>query len=238
MPENADRAPAAGPVVSIVVPILDEAGTLPRLAAHLTPLRGAGAEVIVVDGGSRDGSPGLARAAADQLVSAPRGRARQMNAGARAATADILLFLHADTRLPGNALDRVRGAVAGGAHWGFFGLAVSGRHPLLPVIGLLATARSRMTGIATGDQGLFVTRDLFRSVGGFPDIPLMEDLALCDRLRRHVRPARLAGRATTSGRRWQRRGVARTIVLMWRLRLLYRLGVAPQRLVGRYADIR
>lgn len=161
-----------------------------------------------------------------------------MNAGARTARGDVLLFLHADTRLPADALQAIEAGVAGGARWGYFGLAIAGRHPLLPVVAALATLRARMTGIATGDQAIFVTRALFEEAGGFPDIPLMEDIALSRRLRRIARPARLRARAVTSGRRWERNGVVSTIMLMWRLRLLYRLGAPPARLARRYRDVR
>lgn len=223
--------------LSIVVPVLDEAGTLPGQLSALAPLRAAGAEIVVVDGGSRDGTIEAANGA-DRIVGSGRGRARQMNAGAAAAHGDLLLFLHADTRLPADAWAVVRGALERGARWGFFGLAIAGRHPLLPVVAALATIRSRLTGIATGDQALFVTRELFECAGGFPDVPLMEDLALCARLRPIAPPARLKPHVTTSGRRWERGGVLRTVLLMWRLRLLYRLGVPPERLVTHYADVR
>lgn len=223
---------------SVVVPVLDEAAVLPELLHALAPLRKQGVEVVVVDGGSGDGSADIARDGADRLLTAPRGRARQMNAGARAARGDVLLFLHADTRLPAGALRAVAAALAGGARWGFFGLAIGGRRPLLRVVAALATLRARATGIATGDQALFVTRALFDQAGGFPDIALMEDVAFSRRLRAIARPARLRLRALTSGRRWERGGVLRTVFLMWRLRLLYRLGAAPERLARRYRDVR
>jgi len=211
---------------------------LPGQLSALAPLRAAGAEVVVVDGGSRDGTAGAAHGGADRVIESDRGRARQMNAGAAAARGGVLLFLHADTRLPAGADSTVMAAVDAGAGWGFFGLAIAGRHPLLPLVAALASARSRVTRIATGDQALFVTRRLFERAGGFPDIALMEDLALCRRLRRLAAPARLKPRVTTSGRRWESGGLVRTVLLMWRLRLLYDLGVAPERLARRYADVR
>lgn len=216
--------------LSIVVPVLNEAAGLAAHLAALQPLRSRGHEVIVVDGGSEDGSAALAAPLADRVLSAPRGRALQMNAGARAATGDVLLFLHADTRLPAGAADLVL-SVLKNRVWGRFDVAIEGRHPALRLIAAAMNCRSRLTGIATGDQAMFVRRAEFP---GFPEIPLMEDLALSRRLRRRGRPACLRPRARTSGRRWESRGVLRTVLLMWRLRLLYALGVAPERLARQY----
>lgn len=224
--------------LTVIVPVLNEAAVLPATLASLAPWRAAGAEVVVADGDSADASARIAADAVDRVVVAPRGRARQMNAGAARADSDILLFLHADTSLPPDALEAVHAACAYGARWGFFGLALEGRHPLLGVIARLATWRSRRSGIATGDQAIFVTRELFAEVGGFPDIPLMEDIAFSRRLCTRARPARLPFRARTSGRRWERNGVIRTILLMWRLRLAYALGATPEKLARRYADVR
>ncbi|MGH8273902.1 MAG: TIGR04283 family arsenosugar biosynthesis glycosyltransferase [Gammaproteobacteria bacterium] len=227
--------PAAS--VSVVMPVLNEAAALPAALAALTSWRAAGTEIIVADGGSTDASAAIAAEAADCII-APRGRARQMNAAAAHAKGDILLFLHADTRLPSDALTAVRAARAHGARWGFFALAIEGSHPMLRVVARLATWRSRLSHIATGDQAIFVARELFAEIGGFPDIPLMEDIALSRRLRARSRPARLRLHATTSGRRWERYGAARTIFLMWRLRLAYAIGVAPERLARRYDEVR
>lgn len=221
--------------LSVVVPVLDEAeGILDHLRA-LSPLRARGAEVIVADGGSRDGTPERAAGAADRVIAAPRGRARQMNAGADAASGDVLLFLHADTVLPPDA-DRLIAAVLGDGRrvWGRFDVAISGRHPLLRVVAALMNARSRLTGIATGDQAIFVRASAFRAVGGYLDQPLMEDIDLSRRLKRLSSPACLAERATTSGRRWERHGVLRTILSMWRLRLAYALGADPRGLARAY----
>lgn len=218
--------------------MLDEAAALPTLLAALAPWRETGAEIVVADGGSSDDSAGIAEREGALLVRSARGRARQMNAGAGAARGEVLLFLHADTRLPQNAQAAIAEAVTGGARWGFFALDITGRHPLLGVIARAASLRSRLTGIATGDQAIFVIRELFDEAGGFPDIPLMEDIALSRSLRSRARPARLKLRAETSGRRWERRGVLHTVLLMWRLRLAYALGVPPARLAHRYADVR
>jgi rSAM/selenodomain-associated transferase 2 len=223
------------PRVSIVVPTLNEAAGLAAHLECLQPLRACGCEVVVVDGGSTDGTVDVARPLADVVLRAPRGRGTQLNAGARAARGDVLLFLHADTRLPPHALAAVRAALAEGRHgWGRFDVEIAGRHPLLPLVARLVSWRSRLTGIATGDQALFVRREHFEAVGGFPGIPLMEDVALSARLRRAGRPACLRLRVVTSGRRWESRGVVRTILLMWWLRFLFWLGRDPARLARRY----
>lgn len=224
-----------GPALSIVVPVLDEAEVIEPALAALAPLRARGHEVIVVDGGSTDGTPALARPLADRVLRAPRGRARQMNAGARAARGEVLLFLHADTRLP-DAADRLvlAGLARRGHGWGRFDARLSGRHPLLRLTGWLFSLRSRLTGVATGDQAIFVRRDWFEAVGGYPDIPLMEDLALSRALKRRGRPLCLRQRVTTSSRRWERHGILRTILRMWRLRLAYYLGADPHELARLY----
>lgn len=222
------------PALSIVVPVLDEAGQIEATLAALAPLRRRGVELIVVDGGSQDGTVALARAEADAVLDAPRGRARQMNAGAAAARGEVLLFLHADTILPTEADRHVLRAVAGGRDWGRFDVRIAGRHPMLRVVAMLMNWRSRLTGIATGDQAIFVRRELFQRIGGFPDQPLMEDIELSRRLRRVSAPACLPARATTSGRRWESRGVWRTIFLMWRLRWRYWRGESAHRLAAAY----
>ena len=220
--------------LSIVVPVLNEA---PRIAAALqalAPLRARGQEVLVVDGASEDASAVLAAPLCDRLLSAPRGRAAQMNAGARAATGDALLFLHADTRLPPHADDLVVSALQSHA-WGRFDVEIEGRHAALRWVAAAMNLRSRLTGIATGDQAIFVRREAFP---GYPEIALMEDIALSRLLRRRGPPACLRSRARTSGRRWETRGVLRTVLLMWRLRALYALGVPPERLARLYGEAR
>ncbi|ROR34900.1 TIGR04283 family arsenosugar biosynthesis glycosyltransferase [Inmirania thermothiophila] len=222
--------------LSVVVPALGEAAVIGAALRALAPLRAAGEEVIVVDGGSADGTAEAARGLADRvLVCRPPGRARQMNAGAAVARGTILWFLHADTLPAPGAAEAIRAAVAAGAGWGRFDVRLSGAHPLLRVVERAMNLRSRLTGIATGDQGIFVRRDWFEAAGGFPDIPLMEDIALSRALRRRGRPACLAGPLVTSSRRWEAHGVVRTILLMWRLRLAYFLGADPARLARRYA---
>jgi len=221
--------------ISIVIPVLNEGQGIAAALAALAPLRNCGYEVIVIDGGSSDGTPALARGAADRVASAPRGRASQMNAGAALARGEVLLFLHADTRLPEHADARIlQGLEASGRAWGRFDVRIEGASVLLPVIAFFMNLRSRTTGIATGDQAIFVHRDAFRRVGGFPPLGLMEDIALSRSLKRLSRPLRLADRAVTSGRRWERRGVLRTVFLMWRLRLAFFFGAAPATLARLY----
>lgn len=219
--------------LSIVVPVLDEAAGIAASLALLRPFRERGAEVIVVDGGSRDATRALAAPLADRVVEAPRGRALQMNAGAAAATGGALVFLHADTRLPEGADDAIAQALAG-REWGRFDVAIEGSSRWLPVVAAFMNARSRLTGIATGDQALFVRRDAFDAVKGFLPIPLMEDIAFSRAMKRRGPPACLSARVRTSGRRWERHGPLRTILLMWRLRLAYFLGADPARLAERY----
>ena len=221
--------------LSIVVPTLNEAAGVVAALEALQPLRAAGHEVVVVDGGSDDGTPELAAPRADRLANAPRGRANQMNAGARLADGDVLLFLHADTRLPDRADHLVLEGLAGsGRAWGRFDVRIEGRHPLLRLVAGLMNARSRWTGIATGDQAIFVRRDAFAAVGGVPPLQLMEDVALCAALKRISPPLCLNARVTTSGRRWESRGVLRTVLLMWWLRLRYFFGTSPARLAEIY----
>jgi rSAM/selenodomain-associated transferase 2 len=221
--------------LTIVVPVLDEAAGIAESLQALAPLRAQGVEVIVVDGGSRDGTAAVCGARADAVLSAPRGRARQMNAGARAARGEVLLFLHADTRLPDGAVAALLDGLRSNQRaWGRFDVAIVGRSMWFSLIAWMMNQRSRWSGIATGDQAIFVTRTAFDAVGGYPDQPLMEDIELSRRLRRLGRPLCLHQRVLTSGRRWEQHGVWRTVVLMWRLRLLYWLGVSAERLARDY----
>jgi rSAM/selenodomain-associated transferase 2 len=222
-------------LLSIIVPCLDEAAGIADALSALAPLRARGAEVIVVDGGSRDDTMERARPLADRVMATSRGRATQMNAGAARAQGEMLLFLHADTRLP-EAADAliIDGLNRSRRGWGRFDVTIAGRHPLLRVVERLMNLRSRLTGIATGDQAIFVNRSLFTAAGGYPEIPLMEDVALCKRLKRFGPPLCLKHHLTTSGRRWERHGVVRTITLMWMLRLAYWLGADPGKLALRY----
>jgi rSAM/selenodomain-associated transferase 2 len=228
--------PGAMGRLTIVLPVLNEAAIIVAALQALAPLRRRGAEIIVADGYSRDGTAQLAKPFADRVITVPRGRGAPMNAGAALGTGDALLFLHADTALPANA-DRLIDAALARRAWGRFDLRIAGRHPLLAVIARMINLRSRLTGIATGDQAIFVTREAFAAVGGFPDLPLMEDIAISRRLKRLCRPYCIGTPAVTSGRRWERNGVVRTILLMWRLRLSYYLGVEPALLARLYEPL-
>ncbi|GAA3528857.1 TIGR04283 family arsenosugar biosynthesis glycosyltransferase [Zobellella aerophila] len=220
--------------LSIIIPMLNEARALPGMLARL-PLRGCHCEVILVDGGSRDDSVAIARQAGFRVLETAPGRARQMNAGAAAATGELLLFLHADTLLPPMGLQALQAALADGKHrWGRFDVRISGRHPMFGVVAGLMNLRSRLTGIATGDQAIFVTREAFSRIGGFPDQPLMEDIELSKRLKHLSAPACLSLKVSTSGRRWESRGLWRTIWLMWRLRFAYWRGAPAEQLARAY----
>ena len=216
------------------MPVLDEAAGIEVALEALRPLRERGHEVIVSDGGSSDGTRERAARGADRVLAAPRGRARQMNAGAAVATGDVLVFLHADTKLPGEADRAVFEALGRESGWGSFPVRLSGAHPAFRVIERMISLRSRLSGIATGDQAIFVARDLFRAAGGFADLALLEDVELCRRLRRIVRPVRPPVPVVTSSRRWEAGGIARTTALMWWIRGAYALGASPDRLARHY----
>jgi rSAM/selenodomain-associated transferase 2 len=216
--------------LSVIVPALNEAAGIERALRALAPLRARGHEVIVVDGGSADATRAIASPFADQVLGAPRGRARQMNAGAAAARGDALLFLHADTQLPELA-DRLVIEALNQRDWGRFDVRIESPRAALRVVACAMNLRSRLTGIATGDQAIFVRRDAFP---GFPEIALMEDIAFSKAMKRRSPPACLRERVLTSGRRWEKHGVLRTVLLMWRLRLAYFLGVSPDELARRY----
>ncbi len=220
--------------ISIVVPTLNEAAGIEAALLALAPLRQRGHEIVVVDGGSSDATAKVAAPGADRVLATARGRARQMNAGAAVATHPVLLFLHADTRLPAGADEAIASALGGGARWGRFDVCIEGRPAMLRVVAWMMNRRSRLTGIATGDQAIFVERTLFEQVGGYPDQPLMEDIELSRRLRAHARPACLRQRVRTSGRRWEQHGVWRTMALMWRLRWRYWRGESAESLARAY----
>jgi rSAM/selenodomain-associated transferase 2 len=222
--------------LTIVIPVLNEATIIAGALQALAPLRIRGAEVIVADGGSRDATAQLAAPFADRVITFPQGRGAPMNAGAALGKGDVLLFLHADTTLPENA-DRLIASALTERSWGRFDIRIAGRHPLLAVIARMINWRSRLTGIATGDQAIFVTREAFLAVGGFPDLPLMEDVEVSRRLKRLCRPFCIAAPAVTSGRRWEQNGVMRTILLMWCLRLSYYFGVEPALLARHYGSV-
>ncbi|MGH8750090.1 MAG: TIGR04283 family arsenosugar biosynthesis glycosyltransferase [Burkholderiales bacterium] len=223
--------------LSVIIPTFNEAAEIGACLNHLQALRARGCEISVVDGGSTDDTAALARPHADRVIITARGRALQMNSGAQAANAEVLLFLHADARLAENADAAIlEGLRRSGKSWGHFDVRISSRHPLLRMVESLMNLRSRVTKVATGDQGLFVTRELFHAIGGFPPIALMEDIALSKILRQHGAPLCLKKKISVSARRWETRGVWRTIFLMWRLRLAYFLGADPKRLALAYDE--
>ena len=250
--------------LSIIVPVFNEAGRIVSCLGRLRAFMAAGHEVIVVDGGSRDGTRDLAMGWAavaenngaptpggdnggntgtptpgaplcTRLLRGPRGRAAQMNLGAAHASGDVLLFLHADNILPPDAGESlIQACAGGGVEWGWFRVRLSGQSPAYRIIAGMMNLRARLSSVGTGDQALFVAAPLFRRIGGFPELPLMEDIAICKRLRGIARPRVLAATTVTSSRRWDEQGIARTVLRMWRLRLLYFFGVSPARLARSY----
>jgi rSAM/selenodomain-associated transferase 2 len=219
--------------VSIIIPTLNEAKSLCALLPELLARPGV-AEVIVADGGSGDETPAIVADSRAKLVTSQRGRARQMNAAAARATGDILLFLHADTLLPANAMTLIESVVSEDRPWGRFDLHLTGRHGLLRIVERMINWRSSVSGIATGDQAIFLRRDTFELLGGYAEIPLMEDVELSTRLRRLARPICIRQPVITSSRRWEHHGILRTILLMWQMRLAYFLGTSPETLAQRY----
>lgn len=224
--------------IAIVVPVFNEALVLPRLIHDLTTLNeiaNPSFDLVFVDGGSTDNTMALIEDAGLRVIKSAKGRAWQMNAGAAQTTADILLFLHADTQLPKNALSEIKSNLIINFCWGRFDVRIAGKPLMLVVVSRMMNWRSRLTGIATGDQAMFMTRDAFHRIGGFPEQALMEDIEASRRLRLLSPPACIASPVITSGRRWETRGVWTTIVLMWRLRWAYWRGQSPQKLAALYA---
>ena len=221
--------------LSVVIPALNEATNIMATLAPLQAMRSRGVEVVLVDGGSTDATTQHAAPLVDRIVESARGRARQMNAGAKVATGDTLLFLHADSILPPDADALIgNGLQAASRAWGRFDVTIKGQHFFLPVVAWFMNHRSRLTGIATGDQGLFMTTAAFNAVGGFAEMPLMEDVAMCVALGKTSAPVCLKQKMVTSGRRWEKHGVWHTILLMWRLRLAYFFGADPAALHRSY----
>jgi len=223
--------------LSIIIPVLNESAALKANLPLLQHWRREGHEVIVVDGGSSDDSMTTCTGLVDHLMTTAAGRARQMNSGARIARGEVLMFLHIDTLLPTMSPQFLLQPLTAGSGytWGRFDVRLSGNHPAFRVIETMMNLRSRLTGIATGDQAMFVSRDIFEKVGGFADIPLMEDVRLSkDLCVQTGRPLCLRERVSSSSRRWEKHGIVRTVVLMWWLRLAYVMGVDPERLHRRY----
>ncbi|MCG6863378.1 MAG: TIGR04283 family arsenosugar biosynthesis glycosyltransferase [Chromatiaceae bacterium] len=222
------------PRISVVIPCLNEAAICVERLDALQPLRWDGHELILVDGGSDDQTPMFSRSLVDLVLASPPGRAAQMNHGAGVATGEVLWFLHLDSQPPADAFSQLLREAIDGPGWGRFDIRLSGGRPVFRLIEGMMNLRSCLTGMVTGDQGMFVRRDLFERVGGFPPIALMEDLAISKRLKRIARPACVHARMVTSSRRWERNGVWRTITLMWFLRSAYHLGINPDRLARLY----
>ena len=219
--------------LSIIIPVLNEAGCIEQCLANLQVLRQAGHEVIVVDGGSSDQSMALAAPFCDHLIESSKGRARQMNAEAAVAAGDVYIFLHADTRISFNTADDFYN-INNMNMWGCFTVSLSGTHPLFRIIEIFINLRSRLTGIATGDQALFVSRELFNRAGGYPDIPLMEDIAISKLLKKFCAPVCLRGEVVTSSRRWEQHGIIKTVLQMWLRRFRFAIGVSPAILAKDY----
>lgn len=221
--------------ISIIIPVLNEEDWLLRTLPALQTLRRRGHEVIVVDGGSSDRSFQIAGPLSDQVLQASRGRSRQMNRGAKSSTGEILLFLHADSFLPDEADHLILEAISRtGRSWGYFRVKLSGINPLFRIIEFLMNQRSRLTRIATGDQSIFVKRELFEAIGGFPEIDLMEDIALCKIAKKYSSPIYIHKPVLTSSRRWEEKGILKTVLLMWFLRFAFFLNIDPRRLVKLY----
>ncbi len=221
--------------VSVIIPMLNEEPSLHLMMDHWKTLVQDGAELLVVDGGSTDASVDRVQKAGFKVLSSPRGRAQQMNTGAKSAQGDILLFLHADTIPPPRAVPILTKALQDSERvWGRFDVHIEGRAWMFPVIAFFINLRSRLSGMATGDQGIFVRRAMFEQMAGFPDQPLMEDIEISKRLLQYTKPLCLKARVRTSGRRWETRGVWRTIFLMWRLRWLYWRGTSAQDIARAY----
>ena len=222
--------------LSVIIPALNEAECIAATLDRLQSMRSRGHEVIVVDGGSTDATVELGKQSAERVICADRGRARQMNAGASIASGEIFWFLHADTRVPENADQHIMSMLATGRNcWGRFDVVLSDNSVLLACIAWTMNLRSRVTGIATGDQGIFMTRSAYERIGGFEDIPLMEDIAASRALRKLSRPAALRTAVHTSTRRWHQQGVTRTMLTMWALRLGYFVGIPPRQLSRFYS---
>lgn len=221
--------------ISIIIPALNESSIILDTLQPLQPMRARGHEIILVDGGSNDATLELAQPYVDKVISTSPGRAIQMNEGALNTTRKILWFLHADTCAPDNADQLILHALNDRkAPWGYFDVQLSGKHPLLRMVETSMNLRTRLTGIATGDQGIFITKENFFNANAFANIPLMEDIELSRCLKKYHRPVRIHSKLITSSRRWEKNGILKTILLMWRLRLAYALGADPDKLAALY----
>jgi len=220
--------------ISVVVPVLNEEINLSRIASRLRSVREQGHEVIIVDGGSSDNTLTIAYEISDTVIISKKGRSLQMNSGASVASGDVVLFLHADTFLPENAAQIVADAFVGENFWGRFDVRLSNQKYVYRLIEQMMNIRSSLTSIVTGDQAIFVEKSLFDRIGGFPEIALMEDIEISSQLKKISKPVRLKHKVVTSSRRWEANGVVATVLLMWKLRLYYFLGVSPEKLSKMY----
>ena len=219
---------------SVIIPALNEANYIGATLERLQPARARGHEVILVDGGSADDTCGIAARAVDRVLQCGANRGAQMNRGAQAAGGDILVFVHADTLVPGD-FDRIldgRGVSVDA--WGSFDVRLTGGHIMFRCIERFMNLRSRLTGVVMGDQAIFTGRRLFNRVNGYADIPLMEDIELTGRLKKISPPIRIGQPVVSSSRRWEQRGIARTVLLSWILRFRYATGADPHTLAGKY----
>jgi len=220
--------------VSIIIPVLNEAEHIADTLESLDAYRRQGHEVIVIDGGSNDDTVSITEQYADKVLRSDAGRAMQMNSGIDEALGDALLFLHADTRLPGDAVSKIIDAIEEGYFWGRFNVRLSGKHFMFRIIERMMNMRSCITGVATGDQAIFVSLESIEIVGAYPRLPLMEDVVFSKRLRKLGWPACIKQQVVTSSRRWEDKGILRTLLLMWRIRLLFFLGVSADKLARQY----
>lgn len=219
--------------ISIIIPVLNEEQSVKSLLQQLQTCRQQGHEVIVVDGGSNDETVSVSKPLADKVITSGYGRAKQMNKGVAESINEVLWFLHADTSIPKNAIETIQESLSKN-DWGRFNIKLSGSHFLFRIIEKMINIRSCLSGIATGDQGIFVKRKMFKSIGGYSEIPLMEDVALSNKLKNVSRPVCVKETLTTSSRRWEKNGIITTILLMWYLRFLYWIGVSPNTLAKLY----
>ncbi len=216
--------------LSIIIPVYNEQDIILEKLKALRNICPDDIQLIVSDGGSSDETAALAKSCVDTIVSSTKGRSYQMNAGANVATGDLLLFLHIDSVLPGNYLQCLADITRSNHTWGRFDVSFTNTSFVFSLIAFMMNFRSRITGVATGDQAIFMTRTVFNKVNGFPEIDLMEDIAICKKLRKTGSPLCIKEKVITSSRRWEENGIFKTIVLMWFLRLLYFLRIHPDKL--------
>jgi len=219
--------------ISIIIPALNEEDSIKPLLQQLQKIREQGHEVIVVDGGSADKTVSLSELLADKVIASSAGRAIQMNKGASGSKNDILWFLHADSLIPEDAIKHIQQAL-NNKPWGRFNIHLSGKNIVFRIIGSMMNLRSCLTGMVTGDQGIFIDKLLFNKTGGFPNIPLMEDIAMSKNLNKISRPACVKVKLITSGRRWEKNGILSTVFLMWKLRFLFWIGVSADKIALQY----